>query len=112
MQFLLRVAGIVGRISPKTWGAMEVFLGSIATEEYEAMVSALIDMGATNTDVDSRAFARDLDKIFSSIQVFILMFVKLSNYFPFAILLESFLLNFRSNLNRHKCNCCIGQFSC
>nr|KAJ0220965.1 hypothetical protein LSAT_V11C200097220 [Lactuca sativa] len=60
--------GIVGRISPKTWGAMEVFLGSIATEEYESMASALIEMGATNTDVDSRAFATDLKKIFSSIQ--------------------------------------------
>lgn len=60
--------GIVGRISPKTWGAMEVFLGSLATEEYESMASALIEMGATNKDVDSRAFARDLEKIFSSIQ--------------------------------------------
>ncbi|KAL4576033.1 hypothetical protein LXL04_012121 [Taraxacum kok-saghyz] len=60
--------GIVGRISPKTWGAMEVFLGSIATQEYESMASALIQMGATNTDVDSRAFATDLEKIFSSIQ--------------------------------------------
>lgn len=60
--------GIVGRISPKTWGAMEVFLGSLATEEYESMASALIEMGATNTDVDSRAFAKDLEKIFSSIQ--------------------------------------------
>ena len=62
------VAGIVGRISPKTWGAMEVFLGSLATEEYDSMASALIEMGATNTNVDSRAFAKDLEKIFSSIQ--------------------------------------------
>ncbi|CBI25340.3 hypothetical protein VitviT2T_019112 [Vitis vinifera] len=60
--------GIVGRISPKTWAAMEVFLESIATEEYESMASALIEMGATNKDVDFRAFARDLEKIFSSIQ--------------------------------------------
>ncbi|XP_024025294.1 uncharacterized aarF domain-containing protein kinase At5g05200, chloroplastic [Morus notabilis] len=60
--------GIVGRISPKTWAAMEVFLESIATEEYEAMASALIEMGATNTNVDSKAFARDLEKIFSSIK--------------------------------------------
>lgn len=60
--------GIVGRISPKTWAAMEVFLASIATEEYESMASALIEMGATNKDVDSKAFARDLEKIFSSIQ--------------------------------------------
>ncbi|RVX03106.1 putative aarF domain-containing protein kinase, chloroplastic [Vitis vinifera] len=42
--------GIVGRISPKTWAAMEVFLESIATEEYESMASALIEMGATNKD--------------------------------------------------------------
>ncbi|KAE9465100.1 hypothetical protein C3L33_02986, partial [Rhododendron williamsianum] len=60
--------GIVGRISPKTWAAMEVFLASITTEEYESMASALIEMGATNKDVDSKAFARDLEKIFSSIQ--------------------------------------------
>ncbi|PWA98310.1 protein kinase superfamily protein [Artemisia annua] len=66
--------GIVGRISPKTWGAMEVFLGSLATEEYDSMASALIEMGATNTDVDSRAFAKDLEKIFSSIQACIHMF--------------------------------------
>ncbi|XP_022554243.1 uncharacterized aarF domain-containing protein kinase At5g05200, chloroplastic [Brassica napus] len=60
--------GIVGRISPKTWDAMEVFLASIATEEYESMASALIQMGATNRDVDAKAFARDLEKMFSSIQ--------------------------------------------
>ncbi|XP_021296946.1 uncharacterized aarF domain-containing protein kinase At5g05200, chloroplastic [Herrania umbratica] len=60
--------GIVGRISPKTWAAMEVFLASIATEEYESMAAALIEMGATNKDVDAKAFARDLEKIFSSIQ--------------------------------------------
>jgi hypothetical protein len=33
---------------------MEVFLASIATEEYESMASALIEMGATN-NIDSRA---------------------------------------------------------
>ncbi|XP_030534385.1 uncharacterized aarF domain-containing protein kinase At5g05200, chloroplastic isoform X2 [Rhodamnia argentea] len=60
--------GIVGRISPKTWAAMEVFLTSIATEEYESMASALMEMGATNKDIDSQAFAKDLEKIFSSIQ--------------------------------------------
>lgn len=63
--------GIVGRISPKTWAAMEVFLTSIATEDYDAMASGLIDMGATGKDVDSKAFSRDLEKIFSSIQVHI-----------------------------------------
>ncbi|KAG1338162.1 putative aarF domain-containing protein kinase, chloroplastic [Cocos nucifera] len=60
--------GIVGRISPKTWAAMEVFLESFATEDYEAMASSLIQMGATEKDVDVKAFARDLEKLFSSIQ--------------------------------------------
>lgn len=47
---------------------MDVFLASIATEEYESMASALIEMGATDKDIDAKAFARDLEKIFSSIQ--------------------------------------------
>ncbi|XP_038980827.1 uncharacterized aarF domain-containing protein kinase At5g05200, chloroplastic [Phoenix dactylifera] len=60
--------GIVGQISPKTWAAMEIFLESFATEDYEAMASSLIQMGATEEDVDVKAFARDLEKLFSSIQ--------------------------------------------
>ncbi|XP_031499067.1 uncharacterized aarF domain-containing protein kinase At5g05200, chloroplastic [Nymphaea colorata] len=60
--------GIVGRISPKTWAAVDTFLTSIVTGEYEEMASALIEMGATDKDVDSIAFASDLEKIFSSIQ--------------------------------------------
>lgn len=60
--------GIVGRISPKTWAAMEVFLGSIAIEDYDSMSSALIEMGATDKDVDAKAFARDLEKVFSSLK--------------------------------------------
>lgn len=47
---------------------MEVFLTSIATQEYESMASALIEMGATNKDVDARAFSKDLEKMFSSLQ--------------------------------------------
>ncbi|KAK9913882.1 hypothetical protein M0R45_037686 [Rubus argutus] len=60
--------GIVGRIKPKTWAAMEVFLASIANEEYESMASALIEMGATKTTVDAKAFASDLEKMFSSMK--------------------------------------------
>ncbi|KAH6826592.1 Protein kinase superfamily protein [Perilla frutescens var. hirtella] len=60
--------GIVGRISPKTWAAMEVFLESLALGEYEPMAASLIDMGATSKDIDAKAFARDLETIFSSIQ--------------------------------------------
>ncbi|GMH05005.1 hypothetical protein Nepgr_006845 [Nepenthes gracilis] len=60
--------GIVGRISPKTWAAMELFLSSLATQEYESMASALIEMGATSQNINANALARDLEKIFSSIQ--------------------------------------------
>nr|XP_009762909.1 PREDICTED: uncharacterized aarF domain-containing protein kinase At5g05200, chloroplastic-like isoform X2 [Nicotiana sylvestris] len=47
---------------------MEVFLQSIAIEDHESMASDLINMGATGKDVDSKAFASDLEKIFLSIQ--------------------------------------------
>lgn len=47
---------------------MEVFLGSIGIEDYDSMASALIEMGATNKDINSKAFARDLEKVFSSIK--------------------------------------------
>lgn len=47
---------------------METFLASIATEEYESMASALIQMGATDTNVDAKAFASDLEKMFSSMK--------------------------------------------
>lgn len=47
---------------------MEVFLGSIAIEDYDSMASALIEMGATNKDVNAKAFAMDLEKVFSSIK--------------------------------------------
>ncbi|XP_037460995.1 uncharacterized aarF domain-containing protein kinase At5g05200, chloroplastic [Triticum dicoccoides] len=60
--------GIVGRISPRTWAAMEIFLASFATEDYNAMASALSEMGATGNDIDVDSFAKDLQKIFSSLQ--------------------------------------------
>ena len=47
---------------------MEVFLGSIAIEDYDSMASSLIEMGATNKDVNAKAFARDLEKVFSTIK--------------------------------------------
>ncbi|XP_057858550.2 uncharacterized aarF domain-containing protein kinase At5g05200, chloroplastic [Cryptomeria japonica] len=60
--------GIVGRISPRTWTAMETFLTSIGNGQFEAMAASLVQMGATSDNVDTRSFARDLEKIFSSVQ--------------------------------------------
>ena len=48
---------------------MEIFLASFATEDYNAMASALSEMGATGNDIDVDSFAKDLQKIFSSLQV-------------------------------------------
>ena len=48
---------------------MEVFLASFATEDYDAMASSLSEMGATGNDININEFAKDLQKIFSSIQV-------------------------------------------
>ena len=48
---------------------MEIFLASFATEDYNAMASALSEMGATGNDIDVDSFAKDLQNIFSSLQV-------------------------------------------
>lgn len=45
-------------------------MASFANEDYESMASALVEMGATEKNVDTKAFAQDLEKIFSSIQVY------------------------------------------
>jgi hypothetical protein len=38
--------GIVGRISPVTWTAMEALLGSLAVGDYDTMARALATIGA------------------------------------------------------------------
>lgn len=60
--------GIVGRISPATWAAVETFLTSIGSGRYHAMAASLVQMGATDTAVDIASFARDLEKIFTAVQ--------------------------------------------
>ncbi|MCO5549996.1 hypothetical protein L7F22_003473 [Adiantum nelumboides] len=60
--------GIVGRISPATWEAIETFLTSIGSGQYNAMAAALVQMGATDGTVDVSKFAKDLEKIFTAVQ--------------------------------------------
>ncbi|KAH7282555.1 hypothetical protein KP509_35G036400 [Ceratopteris richardii] len=60
--------GIVGRISPSTWQAIETFLTSVGNGQYNAMAAALVQMGATDAKVDVPKFARDLEKIFTAVQ--------------------------------------------
>lgn len=60
--------GIVGRISPSTWGAVQTFLTSVGSGEYRAMAAALAQMGATDGAVDIERFALDLEGIFEAVQ--------------------------------------------
>jgi predicted unusual protein kinase regulating ubiquinone biosynthesis (AarF/ABC1/UbiB family) len=45
--------GIVGRISPVTWQAMEALLGSLAIGDYNTMARALATIGACRFVADS-----------------------------------------------------------
>ncbi|KAJ7536640.1 hypothetical protein O6H91_12G076000 [Diphasiastrum complanatum] len=60
--------GIVGHISPSTWGALETFLTSIGSQDYFAMATSLRQMGATDYELDIAKFSKDLEKIFLSLQ--------------------------------------------
>ncbi|KAG2437493.1 hypothetical protein HXX76_006142 [Chlamydomonas incerta] len=60
--------GIVGRISPVTWRAVEALISSMALADYETMARALATIGACSTDVDYSAFARDLEAFFAELE--------------------------------------------
>lgn len=60
--------GIVGRISPGTWVAVQIFLSSVGSGDYRAMALALTQMGAADEVVDITAFARDLEQIFTAVE--------------------------------------------
>jgi len=60
--------GIVGRISPVTWRAVEMLLQSLATADYETMARALATIGACDEDVSYDAFARDLESFFVELE--------------------------------------------
>eukprot|EP00879_Flechtneria_rotunda_P019287 GHRR01020255.1.p1 GENE.GHRR01020255.1~~GHRR01020255.1.p1 ORF type:complete len:220 (+),score=78.85 GHRR01020255.1:487-1146(+) len=60
--------GIVGRISPVTWKAMEALLGSLALGDYNTMARALATIGACSEHVDYSAFAGDLKSFFTELE--------------------------------------------
>lgn len=49
--------GIVGRVSPGTWMAVEALLTSVATRDFDTMARALVTVGATSTDVDIKVLS-------------------------------------------------------
>ena len=44
--------GIVGRVTPVTWKALDALLTATATRDFETMACALATVGATDTDVN------------------------------------------------------------
>jgi aarF domain-containing kinase len=44
--------GIVGRIAPTTWRAVEALLTSMSSRDYDTMARALVTVGAADTAVD------------------------------------------------------------
>lgn len=65
---------------------METFLTSIGTGQYNAMAAALVQMGAADSTVDTVSFARDLEKIFTAVQVFSLEEYNLKKLIKFFFL--------------------------
>lgn len=59
--------GIVGRISPSIWSAVQGFLQSVSTEDYRSMAQSLVQMGATGDSVDLDAFTKDLRDLFEGL---------------------------------------------
>ena len=59
--------GIVGRISPGVWGAVQIFFQATASRDYDLMAKSLVQMGAAEADVDTAKFAADLRQIYDSL---------------------------------------------
>lgn len=59
--------GIVGRISPVTWNAMESFMVSVNKEDFGLMAKSLATMGATSDTVDLKELENDLRSLFKEL---------------------------------------------
>lgn len=60
--------GIVGRINPVTWKAVESLLFSLGSEDYNLMARALATMGATSQEVNIDSLANDLKEVLTKVQ--------------------------------------------
>jgi len=55
--------GIVGRVSEKTFEAVNELSTALSRSDYVGMASALSNMGATDEEVDVQKFGKDLEKM-------------------------------------------------
>lgn len=59
--------GIVGRVSEKTFNAVTELSTSLAALDYEGMAVALCNMGATDGNVDTKKFGKDIEKVMAKL---------------------------------------------
>ncbi len=55
--------GIVGRVSEKTFKAVNELSAALSLGDYEGMAQALCNMGATDDEVDIKKFASDIERV-------------------------------------------------
>jgi len=56
--------GIVGRFEKKIWFALMNMMEALATSNFGLLAKSLVEMNATNREVDIKKFARQLEEIF------------------------------------------------
>ena len=56
--------GIVGRISPKVWEGLMLFMQGLALSQSSMVAEGLILMDSTHPNIDQNKFIRDLDSVF------------------------------------------------
>ncbi|EQA46733.1 ABC1 family protein [Leptospira broomii serovar Hurstbridge str. 5399] len=64
--------GIVGRISPKIWEGLMIFLEGLATNRAARIASGLILMDSTAQGIDEARLAKDLEKVFGEMSEMVL----------------------------------------
>ncbi|TGL76154.1 ABC1 kinase family protein [Leptospira yasudae] len=57
--------GIVGRISPRVWDGLMIFLEGLSLNRTEKIAKGLIQMDSTAKGVDEKKLAKDLEAVFS-----------------------------------------------
>ncbi len=59
--------GIVGRLTPGTWEAMNDFGEALISGDYESMADAMVTVGITKQKVDTVKLSRDLEKFITRV---------------------------------------------
>eukprot|EP00804_Cyclotella_cryptica_P029289 CCRYP_011714-RA/>CCRYP_011714-RA protein AED:0.11 eAED:0.11 QI:79/-1/1/1/-1/1/1/468/518 len=59
--------GMVGRVGEKTFKAVSELSTSMALGDYEGMAKALLNMGATDENVDVRKFGQDIEQVMKDV---------------------------------------------